>query len=332
MSANITIKDGLGNSVVMRTTDDGSGNQIPMVRLTDATGATFSPVMAAVGSAGYVYVTNGTQTLPSMDAAARRGYVQITDGTTSITVKASSTAALATDTALVVRPLSITDGTNTMPTLDAVARAGFMELTDGTTGPVYVTPATTAALAANKALVVALHPTSPATTNADTALTAGTVPSKAFALAGQYLKFDSLPGCTTNQTAALQIDTKGRQIVGLVPLGTPIYATASSAATTSANVSLTIPASTMGYLDGFDIDGLGATAGSNVVVTITGLVGGTLTYAFGVTAGATVPVHQSYRFNPPLQGSTMAQNIGVTLAGFGAGNTGFTNNAYGHYV
>lgn len=281
MTANYVVKDGNGSTLTIRSTDDGGGNQIPMVRLTDATGANFSPVMAAVGSAGYVYVT---------------------------------------------------DGTHTLPTGDAVARSVFAQLSDASTGPVAVKAASTAAAVGDKALVVSLSPNSPAATNADATLTAGTAPSKALALAGQYLKFSTLPACATAQTAALQIDPAGNQKVGVVPLGTPVYGTASSGGAAAANVSLTIPANTMGYLDGFDIDGLGATAGSAVAVTITGLVGGTLTYLIGVPAGVTVPFAHSKRFNPPLQGSTMAQAIGVTVASFGSGNTASTNNTYGHYV
>lgn len=102
MSANISIKDGNGSAVTMRTTDDGSGAQIPMVRLTDATGANFGNTGDAAARANYTYVTNGTQTLPSGDAAGRRIYVQATDGTNSITVKAASTASIAADTGLVV--------------------------------------------------------------------------------------------------------------------------------------------------------------------------------------------------------------------------------------
>jgi len=90
------------------------------------------PTMDAAARAGYIYVTNGTQTLPTMDAAARAGFVELTDGTRVITVKPASTGALATDTALVVRPMAPTDGTNTTPTMDAAARAGYVYLTNGT--------------------------------------------------------------------------------------------------------------------------------------------------------------------------------------------------------
>lgn len=305
---------------------------IPNIRLCDATAANFAPTMDAVGRAGYQYITDGTHTFPTADAAARKLFAAITDGTNTATVKASSTGAAATDTALVVRPMAWTDGSNTAPTMDAIARAGFQELTDGTTGPVFVTPASTAAIATNKALVVALHPTSPVTTNADTALTAGAAPTKAFALAGQFLAWGSLPAATTAQTVALQTDSAGTQKVGTAVLGTPIYAGSGSVSASAATATLTIPSAKMGFLDGFDIDGLGASAGASVALTITGALGGTLTYAYGVPAGATVPVHNSYRFNPPLQASAVNTNLVISVASFGTGNTAASLTAYGHYV
>jgi len=56
----------------------------------------------AIGSGAYVRVTDGTNTMPAGDAASRGVYQRITDGTNTATVKAASTAALATDQSLVV--------------------------------------------------------------------------------------------------------------------------------------------------------------------------------------------------------------------------------------
>lgn len=56
----------------------------------------------------------------------------------------------------------VTDGTNTMPTGDAIIRAIFHQLTDGTNGPVAVKAASTAPVAADKALVCVLSPNQPA--------------------------------------------------------------------------------------------------------------------------------------------------------------------------
>jgi hypothetical protein len=221
---------------------------------------------------------------------------------------------------------------NQMPAGDALARAIFQQITDATTGPVFVTPASTAAIATNKALVVALHPTSPVTTNAEQTAAAGTAATKCFLNGAQFLAYGSLPSLTTGQGAALQTDASSNLKVGITPLGTPVYGTASSGGAAAANVTLAAVAAKMLYLDGFDLDGLGATAGSAVSVTVVGLLGGTLTFTVGIPAGATVPFTLSKRFNPPLQASAVNTAIVVNNPSWGSGNTASTTNAYGHYI
>jgi len=143
-----------------------------------------------------VKVTDGTNSLPTMDVAARAGFVQWTDGTNTAAVKAASTAAVAADPAGVVAlspnsplpagtntlgkvdqgvaaalsggwPVKVTDGTNTMPTGDVVARAIFEKITDGT-NTAAVKAASTAAVAADPSLVVAFSPNSPVPTGSNT--------------------------------------------------------------------------------------------------------------------------------------------------------------------
>jgi len=72
-------------------------------------------------------------------------------------------------------PVRVTDGTNTLPTMDVVARAGFQKLTDGTNGPVAVKPASTAPLATDSALVVTLSPNSPASPPISSTSGSGTI-------------------------------------------------------------------------------------------------------------------------------------------------------------
>lgn len=328
MADNISIKDGAGVTVSVRTTDDGSGNQIGCFRPTNATGTTFAPTMDAVARPGFQKITDGTNTLPTMDVAGRKGFVAITDGTNTITVKAASTGAQAADTALVVRPMMPTDGTNTQPAADAVARSLFAQLSDGTTGPAFVTPASTAAVAGNKALVVALHPTSPVTTNADAALAAGTAPSKAFALAGQFLAYGSLPAATTGQTMAIQTDVAGTQKVGIVPLGTSVVDSHTGAATAT-TCTLPAVASKMNYLSGLAITGLGATAAGSIQVTTTGLAAN-LTFTIPIPVGATIGITPLIvNFPTPLPASAVNTAITVVVPSFGSGNTVASASAWG---
>ncbi len=220
----------------------------------------------------------------------------ITDGTNLCTVKAATViAAISTDTALVVAPLPTSNGTQTMPVGDAFARAIFVSQ-----GAEAVKAGATAA--ANSVLQ-----------------------------GGQFLANASLLALTTGQQGPLQCDPAGTLKVGSAVLGVPIYNGANAGATQNV-ATLTIPSAKMGFLDGFDLDGLGATAGSAVAVTVVGLLGGTLTFQVGIPAGATVPYHQSFRFNPPLQASATNTNIVVTAPSYGTGNTAASINAYGHYV
>ncbi len=273
----------------------------------------------------------GDTAIPSGDTAAHGIYTVLTDHTRACTIKASATLAATTDTGLVVRPLAASDGTHSTPIGDAAARTIYVTTNDGTNA-VTVKAASTVSVATDTALVVSVRAGDPVTTTADAAVTAGTAPSKALGTAVQFLAWGSLPACTTAQTVMIQGDAAGTQKVGLAPLGVPIYAGSGSVSAAAATATLTIPSAKMGFLDGFDIDGLGATSGAAVALTITGALGGTLTYAFGVPAGATVPVRASYRFNPPLQASATNTNIVVSVASFGTGNTAASMTAYGHYV
>jgi hypothetical protein len=108
-------------------------SSIPVVVSSDQSEITVKQGTAAALAGGWpVKVTDGTNVQPTGDAAARALFVKQTDGT------------------------------NVMPTGDAIARSVFQQISDGTTGPVKVTPASTAAVAADKALVVTMSPTSAA--------------------------------------------------------------------------------------------------------------------------------------------------------------------------
>lgn len=99
---------------------------------------------------------------------------------TDATVTGSATATQGTAAALSgAWPVKVTDGTNTMPTADAAARAVFQKVTDGT-NTAAVKAASTAPIATDTALVVAVSPNSG--TALDATLTGGT--QKAIARGG----------------------------------------------------------------------------------------------------------------------------------------------------
>jgi hypothetical protein len=78
------------------------------------------------------------------------------------------------------------------------------------------------------------------------------------------------------------------------------------------------------WMTGFYVDGLGATAGSVIDVTITGLLGGTMTMKVTIPAGATVALTDRLRFlnlPRPIPASGPNQAIVLNVPSFGAGNT-----------
>ncbi len=146
-------------------------------------------------------------------------------------------------------PVQHTDGTNVQPTMDAVARKAFVSLTDGTNGPAAVKPASTAAVATDPALVVAISPNNSITTSS-------APPSDRQAT-----------GTITALNGAVSISTQGVGNVGVTITGTwtatltfqgtidgtnwfavqamplPITSSSTTSSTTAANAQFTVPAS-----------------------------------------------------------------------------------------
>ena len=84
------------------------------------------------------------------------------------------------------------------------------------------------------------------------------------------------------------------------------------------------------HLSGFQVNGTGATATSIVLVTVTGLLGGTLTFPFVVVAGVLLPnLAMNMQFNVGLPASDVDTDIVVTCPALGAGNTNNVVNAQG---
>lgn len=92
-------------------------------------------------------------------------------------------------------------------------------------------------------------------------------------------------------------------------------------------------ANVMTYLSGFEFTGAGATAGSIVALTVTGVIGGTMTYNIPVPTGATVSIPPLVvEFNPPLQASALNTAISVSVGSLGAGNTNSAVCAHGYQL
>jgi len=128
---------------------DASGRQIVIGAAANGAAVTGNPVLVA-GSDG----TNARSIRTATDGTVR---VDPT-GTTTQPVSGTVTANQGTAASLSSKwPVQVTDGTNTMPTGDAVGRAIFEKITDGT-NTATVKAASTAPAATDPALVVALSP------------------------------------------------------------------------------------------------------------------------------------------------------------------------------
>lgn len=84
------------------------------------------------------------------------------------------------------------------------------------------------------------------------------------------------------------------------------------------------------FLSGFAVDGLGATAGSVIEVTVTGVLGGTLRRKVTVPTGVAVAITPLVvEFDRPIPASADNTAIVVNVPSFGAGNTSAIVSAHG---
>ena len=106
------------------------------------------------------------------------------------------------------------------------------------------------------------------------------------------------------------------------PVGTTVGNSSGNVANVNAVATLAAVAGKANYLSTVRMTAAGATAGSVVVATITGVLGGPLSYVFSTPAGATVGASPLVlNFDPPLQSTGPNTAIVCTLPALGAGNT-----------
>jgi hypothetical protein len=127
---------------------------------------------------------------------------------------------------------------------------------------------------------------------------------------------------------ALHVDNLGRlrtivgNVPGYPPAATPLIAGSGVVANASAVATLSGAASVTTHLTGFEVTAGGATNSGLVEVVVSGLLGGSRSYVFGVPAGPTVPaVPLTVDFSAALPASAVNTSIVVTVPALGAGNT-----------
>lgn len=84
------------------------------------------------------------------------------------------------------------------------------------------------------------------------------------------------------------------------------------------------------YITGFEVTGLGATAGVGVNVVVSGLIGDDLTYVYAAAAGALVEnTPLMVKFPQPIPAADVNTAITVTCPALGTGNTKNVVNVHG---
>jgi len=111
---------------------------------------------------------------------------------------------------------------------------------------------------------------------------------------------------------------------------TPITASSGNVAAATATATLTSAAGRLMYITGFSVTGAGATGASVIAVTVTGCIGGTMTFNLVIPAGATTSiVPLTINFHNPIAATGYNTNIVVSAPTFGAGNTNAAIVAFG---
>lgn len=120
----------------------------------------------------------------------------------------------------------------------------------------------------------------------------------------------------------------------LMPSGAvPVTASSGNVAAASAVATIPAVANKTAWITGFMITSAGSTGAAVVSPTITGLLGGTLTFTYVSVAGVTLGNQPlNITLPTPVPASAVNTAIVVTCPSLGAGNTNATVNAFGYYV
>ena len=114
--------------------------------------------------------------------------------------------------------------------------------------------------------------------------------------------------------------------------GTQVNASSGSVSNATATATLPAVSGKTNYITGFEVTGTGVTAlgVSGVTVTVTGTLGGTLSYVYAAASGVAVAnTPLLIEFPEPVQASAVNTAIVVSCPALGAGNVGNAVVAHG---
>lgn len=152
-------------------------------------------------------------------------------------------------------------------------------------------------------------------------------------LAGSAQAQNAVVQYKTTQTAPGSVTVTPTTPLPIAQGGTPFHVANAGG---NSPCALTINAGAAGkyiYITDFWVTGAGATAASNIIITYTGLAGGTSYDSVSVPAGATTSIpllehHLTY----PWQAAAAAAQVQISVAAFGSGNTSVACHVNGFYL
>lgn len=145
-------------------------------------------------------------------------------------------------------------------------------------------------------------------------------------------------GSGAGQGATLMyVDALGKAqfmgINGMPQAAVPVNASSGNVANSAAVATMPADAVKTNYISGFEITAAGATVGIVVVVTVAGIIGGTLSFVFVVPAGALLGAAPlQVVFSMPIPAAAINTAIVVTCPALGIGNTNAAANVHGFKV
>jgi hypothetical protein len=132
----------------------------------------------------------------------------------------------------------------------------------------------------------------------------------------------------------VQVDDDGHLVVTLSEEPSPdvtfLASSSGNKANTNAVATLHPSSGKTASITGFQLTAAGATAALAVTATVTGVVGGPLSYTFTYPIGVAVPATPlNVKFDPPLPATAADTDIVVTLPASGTGGTNAAASAQG---
>jgi hypothetical protein len=131
--------------------------------------------------------------------------------------------------------------------------------------------------------------------------------------------------------SGLTISNSSGVCIAPYPFGaTPITASSGNVANAAATATLAQVSGKTTYITGFAVSGTGANVGLPVIVTVTNVITGTMSYIYAAVAGVLLEnTPLIVQFPYPIPANAAATTIPVSCPALGTGNTNNTVNAYG---